>query len=52
MVCDVVFNLCINNHFCAKAENLASLLALFTKLHPDFQSMCIYEFHSKAVVAI
>ena len=38
--------------FCTKAENLVSLLALFTKLHPDFQSMCIYEFHGKVVVAI
>ena len=37
----------ILNHFCTMAEYWMSLIALFTaKLHPDFHSMCILEFHS------
>ena len=31
------------------AENLVSLSALFTKLHSDFHSLYILEFHGKAV---
>ena len=30
------------------AENLVSLWALFTELHPDFHSLCILEFCSKS----
>ena len=35
------------SHFCATAENLVSLRALFTKLHPDFGVLYILEFHGK-----
>ena len=34
------------------AENLVSLSALFTKLHSDFYSLYILQFHGKAVVTI
>ena len=34
------------------AENLVSLSALFTKLHSDFHSLYILQFHGKAVVTI
>ena len=29
---------------------MASLGALFTKLHPDFNSMCILDFHVKVIL--
>ena len=41
-----------NNHVCTTAENLVSLSALFTKLHSDFHSLYILEFHGKVVVTI
>ena len=50
MVCNFICSLSKGNHMFTTAENLVSVWALFTKLHPYFHSMCIAEFHAKLVV--
>ena len=52
MVCNFMCKLQKKNHFCTKAENLVSLWAVVTQLHPNFHSLYILEFHGKAVVTI